>query len=203
MAAKPRNPYADQTSAGYAGNLGRSVLEGLTFNNAAELEAAIRAAAGGDMSRYRQLKQAIDQNYGQWGEQHVAPRMAGELGGAAIPGLVGAFIPGGQGATLGAVSRGARMAAEPLTVLAERYAPRMLESLTQRAPRLMNVAMPLADEMVTGALQAVGSAPTIAEAPRTVVEEAPLNLGLSLVSRGLTDRAKRALAVRRARKRVD
>ena len=200
--AKPRNPYAGQTSAGYAGNLGRSVLEGLTFNNAAELEAAIRAAAGGDMSRYRQLKQAIDQNYGQWGEQHVAPRMLGELGGAAIPGLVGAFIPGGQGATLGAVSKGARMVAEPLTALAERYTPRVLESLTQRAPRLMNLAMPLGDEMVTGALQSVGSAPTMADAPRTVAEEAPLNLGLSLASRGLTDRAKRALAVRRARKKA-
>lgn len=180
---------------GYLGNLGRSVLEGLTFNNAGEIEAAIRAIAQGDPSKYRQLKQQVEGEYRRWAVQNPKAALAGEFGGALAPGVVGAFVPGGQGATASSLSmipRVARVMAEPVTAAAERLAPR----LAVRGARVM----PLADEVLTGAIQSVGSADTMADAPQRIAEDLPINAAGSLAVRGVNSVVKKGLAVRRARR---
>ena len=78
-------------------NSARSVLEGLTFNNAAEMEAFIRAVARGNPGMYRQLKQQLDADYAKWSEENPKASLTGEFAGALLPGIVGAFLPGGAG----------------------------------------------------------------------------------------------------------
>lgn len=180
---------------GYLGNLGRSVLEGLTFNNADEIEATIRAMAQGDMNRYRQLKAQVQAERQRWAQQNPKAALAGEFGGALAPGVVGAFVPGGQGASASALSmvpRVARAMAEPVTMAAERLAPR----LAVKASRVM----PLADETLTGVVQSIGSADTMGDAPQQIVEDAPVNIAGSLAVRGVNSGIKKGLEVRRARK---
>jgi hypothetical protein len=181
--------------ADYLANLGRSVLEGLTFNNAGEIEAAIRAASQGDLNKYRQLKRQVEGDYRRWADKNPGSSLAGEFSGALLPGVVGAFVPGGQGASVSAASmipRVARAMAEPLTVAAERFAP----SLAVRGARVL----PLADEVLTGAVQSVGSADTLADAPERIAEDMPTNVAGSLAVRGANAALKKRLAVRRARK---
>ena len=56
--------------AGYLGNLARSAVGGLTFNNADEMEAAIRAAAQGDLARYAQIKARINAEHERWAQHN-------------------------------------------------------------------------------------------------------------------------------------
>lgn len=181
----------------YLGNLGRSVLEGLTFNNAGEIEAFLRAASQGDLDKYRQLKAQVEGDYRSWANQNPKAALAGEFTGALAPGVVGAFVPGGQVATASTAARAgnlaaraARAMAEPVTVAVERYVPRLATSRV----------LPLADEVLTGAVQSVGSADTMADAPQRIMEDAPVNIGGSLAVRGANTAVKRGLAARKARK---
>lgn len=170
----------------------RSFVEGLTFNNAAELEAALRAAAAQRnlslddfLKLYRSNKQGIDESYNRWAEANPGLSMAGEFAGALAPGIIGAFVPGGQGATAAAAGRGAgilprvaRAMAEPFTMAAERYAPGLM------AKRGAPLALALADELGTGVVQSVGNADTLADAPSMIMRDLPENLAFSLAVRG-------------------
>lgn len=162
----------------------RSFFEGLTFNNTAEVEAAARAMAEGDMANflanYRRHKQNIDKSYNDWAEANPGSRLAGEGLGALVPGIVGAFVPGGQGATAASAARSApllarigRAMAEPLTMAAERYVPGVM------AKRGMPLALALGDETLTGALQSAGAADTLSEVPDQVMSDLPKNLAFS------------------------
>lgn len=194
----PRSPYAVKP-AGKGGNFARSVLEGLSFSNAGEMEALARALAAGDMPSasytpgeglgvsfpgYRQRKEAIDTDYLA---QAPEARMAGEMAGALLPGIAGAFIPGGQGATLGALGRASRLLAEPVSAMASRFAPNVLAAMTRAAPQYMKYGMPVADEMLTGALTSVGAAPTMADAGAYVDETLGQNFLTALGGRAATD----------------
>ena len=204
---------AGEASAGYGGNLGRSLLEGLTFNNAGELEAALRAAAAQRnisldelMRRYRDTKAQVVGDHQRWIEKNPRADLAANFAGMLVPGVVGAFVPGGQGATAAAATRGAsflprvaRAMAEPVTVMAERFAPSAAANLASRGA-LGRLALPLADEMLTGAVQSVGSADTLAEAPDRVASELLENAIGSLAVRGVTAGGKRVIANRKARK---
>lgn len=169
-------------------NGARSILEGLTFNNAAELEAFIRAMAQGDPAKYRALKTQIEGGYDKWSEANPGLSLAGEFTGALVPGIVGAYIPGGQGATAAAAGRGAallprigtaaRAMAEPLTMAVERYLPSLA------AKRGMPTALAIGDELGTGIVQSVGAADTMEDAPDRIVSDLPENLGFSLAVRG-------------------
>lgn len=171
-------------------NSARSVLEGLTFNNAAEMEAFIRAVARGNPGMYRQLKQQLDAEYGNWAEANPKASLAGEFAGALLPGIVGAFAPGGQGATVAAAGRGAKLLprvataaramAEPVTMAVERVAPGLM------AKRGLPLALAVADELGTGAVQSIGSADTLADAPERIMTELPENLVFSLGVRAAT-----------------
>lgn len=173
-------------------NGARSIFEGLTFNNAAELEAAVRAAAAQRglsvaefLRNYRDNKTQIEGDYSKWSEANPGPSLAGEFAGALAPGIVGAFVPGGQGATAATAARAAplvarvgRAMAEPLTMAAERYLPSLA------AKRGMPTALGLADELGTGIVQSVGAADTMEDAPDRIVSDLPENLGFSLAVRG-------------------
>lgn len=199
--------------AGYFGNLLRSVGEGLTFNNAGEVEAGFRALANqrnlslSDLQRrYRNTKRQVEGDYAKWGEKNPLMKLGGEFGGMLVPGVIGAFVPGGQTATAATAARGAsliprvaRVMAEPVTVAMERYAPRVAANLASRGT-LARMLLPVADEALTGAVQSVGSADTMADAPDLVAAQLPENIAGSLAVRGATDLAKKRLAVRRARK---
>lgn len=163
----------------------RSFFEGLTFNNAAEIEAFIRAVAQGDPDKYRALKAQIEGDYDKWSEANPGPSLAGEFAGALLPGIVGAAVPGGQAATASTVARGApllarvgRAMAEPVTMAVERYAPSLA------VKRGMPTAMALADELGTGVVQSVGAAETLDDAPDRVLSDLPENLAFSLAVRG-------------------
>lgn len=166
-------------------NGARSIFEGLTFNNAAELEAFIRAVAQGDPDKYRALKTQIEGDYSKWSEANPGLSLAGEFAGALAPGIAGAFVPGGQGATAATAARAAplvarvgRAMAEPLTMAAERYLPSLA------AKRGMPTALGLADELGTGVVQSIGAADTLEDAPDRIVSDLPENLGFSLAVRG-------------------
>ena len=159
-------------------NGARSIFEGLTFNNAAELEAFIRAVAQGDPDKYRALKTQIEGDYGKWSEANPGASLAGEFTGALVPGIAGAFVPGGQGATASTVARLGRAMAEPMTMAAERYLPSLA------AKRGMPTALAIGDELGTGIVQSVGAADTMEDAPDRIVSDLPENLGFSLAVRG-------------------
>jgi hypothetical protein len=171
-------------------NSARSVLEGLTFNNAAEMEAFIRAVARGNPGMYRQLKQQLDADYAKWSEENPKASLTGEFAGALLPGIVGAFLPGGQAATASAAGRGAallprlgtaaRAMAEPVTLAAERVAPGLM------AKRGVPTALAIADELGTGIVQSVGNADTLEDAPERIMAELPENVAFSLGVRGVT-----------------
>lgn len=188
----------------------RSIAEGLTFNNADEIEAFIRAAAGGDLSRYRALHDQIDRQYKQWASDNPGKALTGEMAGAFLPGLAAAFVPGGQGVSaaaaptvargLSVIPRAARALAEPVSMAVEHYLPRLAQSVANAPGALRRLALPLADEIATGAVQSFGSASNLTDAPGQVLSELPGNIAASLGIRGLNAATKKGLAVRRARK---
>jgi hypothetical protein len=179
--------------ASYAGNVGRSILEGLTFNNAGELEAAVRAHLL-RQGRYRDLKTAIEGDYSGFKSKNPGAALAGELGGAIVPGVVGAFVPGGQGATLSTLGRVGRAMAEPVTVATRRFMPNAGAGLQR--------ALPYLDEGVTGVVQSIGSANTMRDAPRQIAEDAPLNIAGSLGVRGVNVGIKKGVDKFRGRKKA-
>lgn len=179
--------------ASYAGNVGRSILEGLTFNNAGELEAATRAylLRQGD---YRNLKKSVEKDYSRFKTKNPGTAFAGELGGAIVPGVVGAFVPGGQGATLSTLGRVGRAMAEPVSVATRRLLPNAGVRLQQ--------ALPYLDEGLTGVVQSIGSADTLANAPRQIAEDALINMAGSLGVRGANVGINKGVNKFRARKKA-
>jgi hypothetical protein len=177
----------------YAGNVGRSILEGLTFNNAGELEAAYRAYLRGQ-GNYRDLKTGIENDYSGFKAKNPGTALAANLGGAIVPGVVGAFVPGGQGVALSTLGRVGRAMAEPVTVATRRLLP--------NAGVRLQRALPYLDEGLTGIVQSIGSANTMADAPRQIAEDAPYNIAGSLGVRGVNVGIKKGVNKFRARKKA-
>jgi hypothetical protein len=177
----------------YAGNVGRSILEGLTFNNAGELEAAYRAYLRGQ-GNYRDLKTGIENDYSGFKAKNPGTALAANLGGAIVPGVVGAFVPGGQGVALSTLGRVGRAMAEPVTVATRRLLP--------NAGVRLQRALPYLDEGLTGIVQSIGSANTMADAPRQIAEDAPYNIAGSLGVRGVNVGIKKGVDKFRARKKA-
>ena len=183
----------------YLGSLGRAALEGLTFNNAGELEALFRSGVLGQ-GDYQRLKADIERKQKAWGDKNVGADLTAQFAGALLPGIIGAFVPGpGWAATantgmraLSLVPRVGRLMAEPLTVAAERFAP----NLAVKGARYL----PYADELLTGVVQSVGAADTMRDAPRQIAQDLPANVAGSLAVRGINAGIKRSLAARRARR---
>lgn len=179
--------------ASYAGNVGRSILEGLTFNNAGELEAAARAYLL-RQGKYRDLKTDVEKDYSGFKDKNPGTALAGELGGAIVPGVAGAFLPGGQGATLSTIGRIGRAMAEPVSVATRRLLP--------NAGVRLQRALPYLDEGLTGIVQSIGSANTYADAPRQIAEDAPYNIAGSLGVRGVNVGIKKGVNKIRTRKKA-
>ena len=179
--------------ASYSGNVARSVLEGLTFNNAGELEAAARAYLL-RQGKYRDLKTDVEKDYGGFKNKNPGTALAANLAGAIVPGVVGAFVPGGQGATLSTIGRIGRAMAEPVTVATRRLLP--------NAGVRLQRALPYLDEGLTGIVQSIGSANTYADAPRQIAEDAPYNIAGSLGVRGVNVGIKKGVDRVRARKKA-
>jgi hypothetical protein len=190
----------------YWGSVGRSALEGLSFNNAGELEAMVRSGVLGQGDYYK-LKADLERRQKEWAAKNVKADLAAQFGGALLPAVAGAFVPGpGWAATastgaraLSALPRIARVMAEPVTVAAERFAPRVAANLASRGP-LARAALPLADELLTGVVQSIGSANTMRDAPSQIAQDLPVNAAGSLAVRGVSAGGKRALAALRARR---
>lgn len=181
----------------YWANASRQFGQGLTFGFSDELEAAIRAASGGDLARYQAIKANLEQQRKQWEAANPKAAIAAETGGMLVPGLVGAFVPGGQGATLGALARTARILDAPAERLLARAAPRALSALQSKP--LGRLAVGLADEVGNGAVYSVGQAPRMRDIPQQVTDDARDNILGSLAVRGASSGAG-ALA-RKMRKR--
>jgi hypothetical protein len=174
----------------------RSPLQGLTFNTADEMEAFVRALGGAvargelNLNDYRAIKDDINNRYASWQERNPVSGLVLEGGGALAPGIVAAFVPGGQGVTAASAARvgglTARAApriakvaeamAEPITLAAKRYRP----ALAVKRPKSLAVA----DELGTGVVQSAGAADTWRDIPRQVAEDLGLNAAFSGAVRG-------------------
>ena len=192
---------ADNTS--YWSNLARQVGQGLSFGFSDEVEAALRALAQFDPAQYRaikdRIKDRIEAERRAWAKANPNMAMGAETVGALVPGVVGAFVPGGQAATAGTLARLGRVA-RVMDALVERFAarvaPRALAALQSR--RLGRLGVGIADETATGAVQSAGEARTTQDIPQAVQEAAPMNALTSLAVRGATGAG--GLAVKRIRK---
>lgn len=169
----------------YLGNAIRQVGQGLTFGTSDELEAAIRAAAGGDLGRYRMIKNELERQRKGWAAQNPTASTVAEIGGAVVPGLAGAFIPGGQGATLSSIGRVARAVDAPLERLLARYGPQALAALQKS--RRGRIAVGVGDEAITGAAYSAGQADTTRDVPQQIKDDALWNTLMSLGMRGGTE----------------
>lgn len=170
--------------------------QGLTFGFSDEGEAALRALAQFDPAQYRAIKDRIEAQRRAWAEANPGTAMGAETVGALVPGVVGAFVPGGQAATAGTLARIARVMDAPVERFAARVAPRALSAL--QSSRLGRLAVGVADETATGAAQSAGEARTTQDIPQAVQEAAPMNALASLAVRGATGAG--GLAVKRIRK---
>jgi hypothetical protein len=174
----------------------RTMGQGLSFGTSDEVEAFLRSLMS--KQSYRGIKTDIEGQREAYRAANPTEALALEMGGAFVPGLAGAFIPGGQGATLGALGRAARVMDAPVAAMLARLSPAALKSLQARLPG--RLAVGVADEMLTGAVQSVGKADTTDNITRSIVEDAPLNAVASLGVRGGTEGVK-AFRARRAKKR--
>jgi hypothetical protein len=187
--------------AGYGGNLLRSGLQGLSLNTSDEVEAFLRAITQRGFPYYA-TKDAINADLGQWQEQNPVVSLGSEFAGAVVPGLVGAMVPGGQGATAATVGKGAmltgklgRLMAEPVTVATRRLMPGVLERGGRFVQGGVRGGLGILDELFTGAVQSAGQADRPQDiAPK--VDEALLgNFEGSLAVRGVNKMGKKAVAL--------
>ena len=79
---------------------------------------------------------------------------------------------------------------------AERFVPRLAARMSQSPSRLARMALPVADELLTGAVQSAGLAEDWRDIPATIADQLPQNLLFSLGVRGGNEAAK-AFQVRR------
>lgn len=178
--------------AAYGANLLRSGLQGLTFNTSDEVEAFLRSLGGGD---YRTIKNDINADYKRWQEENPLTSFGAETAGMVIPGLVGALIPGGQGATAATVGRLGRVMAEPLTVATRRFLPGVLERGGRLVQGGVRGGLGILDELLTGAVQSAGQAERPEDIMPTVDEALMGNFGGALGVRALNKMGKKAIAL--------
>lgn len=174
-----------QDQGSYFGNAVRQFGQGLTFGTSDELEAAIRAAAGGDLGRYRQIKNELERQRKGWAAKNPGAATVAEIGGSVIPGVVGAFVPGGQAGTVATAGRIARAVDAPLERMLARYGPQALAALQKS--RVGRLAVGVGDEAANGALYSVGQAETMRDAPQQVRDDLLQNTLMSLGLRGGTE----------------
>jgi hypothetical protein len=178
-----------QDQGSFLGNVLRQVGEGVSFGNASEFEAAIRAAAGGDLGRYRQIMNELERQRKGWAAKNPVTSTVAEIGGSIIPGVVGAFVPGGQVGTVATAGRIARAVDAPLERLLARYGPQALAALQKS--RMGRIAVGVGDEAANGALYSVGQAETLRDAPQQIKDDLLQNTLMSLAVRGGTEGVKR------------
>jgi hypothetical protein len=178
-----------QDQGSYLGNAVRQFGQGLTFGTSDELEAAIRAAAGGNFDRYRQIKNELERQRKGWAAKNPVTSTVAEIGGSIVPGVVGAFVPGGQAGTVATAGRIARAVDAPLERLLARYGPQALAALQKS--RMGRIAVGVGDEVANGALYSVGQAETLRDAPQQVRDDLLQNTLMSLGVRGGTEGVKR------------
>lgn len=177
-------------------NAARQFTEGLTFGNAAELEALLRSGLG--QGEYAKIRAELDRRRKAWADKNPLPATVAELGGSAVPGIAGAFIPGGQAGTIATVGRVARAVDAPLERLMARYSPAALAALQKRFAGRMAVG--LGDEVANGALYSVGQAPTMQDIPKQIEEDLIPNILMSLGVRSGTEGIGFGVKKRRERK---
>ena len=178
--------------AGYGGNLLRSGLEGLTFNTSDEVEAFLRSRGGGD---YRTIKGDINKDYKRWQDENPLTSFGTETAGMVIPGLVGALVPGGQGATVTTVGRLGRLMAEPVTVATRRCLPGALERGGRLVQGGVRGGLAILDELLTGAVQSAGQADRPEDIMPKVDEALMGNFEGALGVRALNKMGKKAIAL--------
>ena len=182
----------------YLANLLRQTGQGLFFGTTDELEAAFRAGLLGE-GEYYKLKEDIERRRRQWAEQNKVAATIAEMGGAVVPGIVGSFAPGGQGAAVASgarIARGARGLDAPLEALMMRYAPTALQAMQSRLGG--RLAVGVGDEVINGAMYSAGQAPTMADIPSQIRDDVLQNAIASVATRGLTEGAAKGYS--RARK---
>jgi hypothetical protein len=186
---------ANQSS--YGANLLRQIGEGVSFGNAAETEALLRA--GFMTPEYYALKAKLERGRSNWAKQNPKAALAADVGGSLVPGVLGAFVPGpGWAAT---ASTGARLASAlprfaraldaPAEAVLRRVAPRVSGGLQQSG--LGRTAVTVADEVLNGALRSVGEAPTYSEIPKQVKDDLAKNTAMALGARGVTSGGRRVV----------
>lgn len=178
--------------AGYGGNLLRSGLRGLSLETSDEVEAFLRSLGGGD---YRTIKGDINKDYKRWQDENPLTSFGTETAGMVIPGLVGALVPGGQGATAATVGRLGRLMAEPVTVATRRFLPGALERGGRLVQGGVRSGLGILDELLTGAVQSAGQADRPEDIMPTVDEALMGNFGGALGVRALNKMGKKAIAL--------
>lgn len=171
----------------YAANLLRQFGNGLSFGTTDEAEAALRAYLL-RQGAYRDLKQDIERQREQWAEENPKMAMGALMGGALVPGIVGSFVPGGQGAAAASgmrVAKAARALDAPLEALLKRYAPNVLTAATGSMPG--RLAVGVGDEVLNGAMYSAGQADTPSDIAQQIRDDALANAVTSLGFRAATE----------------
>jgi len=157
----------------YARDRARAVAKGITASNNDEIEAGLRALFQLDPSAYRPARDKIRAEQQAFEEANPKEALAFEVGGAILPSVGLALIPGGQ------VASGARLAA-----LVNKY-PGVAQA-TYRGLQQLGPTRAAAIPVVTGATAyGVGAADEIEDIPRSVAEEGVLaGLGYGVMGLG-------------------
>lgn len=102
--AQPEEPARPQMSRGeYAKGLGRAALQGLTFNFGDEILAGLQAPFSD--KTYSQLRDEERNSIARFAEENPYTAFGTEAAGSIPPAVAAMFIPGGQGAAVGALGR--------------------------------------------------------------------------------------------------
>lgn len=173
----------------YGTNLLRQIGEGLTFGNAGEFEAMARA--GFLTPEYYALNADLERRRKAWAKQNPKAAFAAEIGGSILPGVAGAFVPGGQVGTAATLARVGRALDAPVEALMKRAAPRALGALQRSG--LGRAAVGVGDELGNGIMYSIGQAPTYADVPRQVLSDLKTNFLTSLGVRGATSGGRRVV----------
>lgn len=186
-----------KNQSSYGANLLRQIGEGVSFGNAAETEALLRA--GFMTPEYYALLKDLENRRSNWAKQNPKAALAADIGGSLVPGVLGAFVPGpGWAAT---ASTGARVASvlprvarvldAPAEALLRRAAPNALNAVRQSG--LGRTAVTVADEVLNGALRSVGEAPSLSEIPKQVKDDLAKNTAMALGARTATSGGRRVV----------
>lgn len=186
---KGGNKGTPKKQSSYGTDLLRQIGEGVSFNNADELEAMARA--GFLTPEYYALKEDLERRRGDWAKQNPKVALAAQIGGSMIPGVAGAFVPGGQVGTAATLARVGRALDAPVEALMKRAAPQTLGAL-QRS-RLGRTATAIGDELANGVLYSVGAAPNFAAVPQQILDDLAKNAAMAFGVRTATAGGRRAV----------